>query len=104
MAAKKYSGVVYGRLIHDTTEYQHGEPFETDDEQLWNELVQAGAVRLPSEVLTPEQVHERAQNAAATIEMQQNRIAELEAMLRAQSSESKAAPRKSSPEPTPGAE
>ncbi len=96
MASKKFSGVVYGTLLHDGVEYAHGEPFETDDEALFGELKRAGAVRLPSEVLSPAQVQQQAQQQAADLEMARNRIAELEAQLKAQVADK--APRKQSPE------
>ena len=108
----KFSGIVQGRVEHgvgftqhelaDGTKvrvpeirvYQHGEPFETDDEALWNELRAAQAVKLPHEV-APAAAAAIAQQAEA-LDAANARIAELEALVKAQTA--KAAPKQKLPE------
>lgn len=93
---KKFSGVVFGTLLHDGEEFAHGSTFETDDEELFNGLKKAGTLKLPGEVLSPQQLQQAQQQQAADLEMARTRIAELEAALKAQN-ETRAS-KKQSPE------
>lgn len=103
----KYSGIVQGSVQHgeglnadgtpNSRVYYHGETFETDDDHTWEELRRVGAVLLPGEApVTAERVAalmtlQEAQTAE--LETARSRIAELEAMVKAQSGNKAPAPR-----------